>query len=185
MNNDAELPVIFRLAPTRPLPAYAFVPGRFPHPVSDPLGHSYKRTRETIDLPQPQDWSNCEAYLYGIDLFNHGYYWEAHETWEDLWFACGRTGAMADFIKGLIQLAVAGVKVREGISEGVRRHAERAGELFEQTVSRLGGKSPHYMGLELNQLLSFSREIAANAAVIKAHPTKAVEIVFGKTLRPR
>ncbi|MER9007639.1 DUF309 domain-containing protein [Mesorhizobium sp. M0862] len=24
-------------------------------------------------------------FRWGIDLFNHGYYWEAHEAWEPLW----------------------------------------------------------------------------------------------------
>ncbi|TGQ49534.1 DUF309 domain-containing protein, partial [Mesorhizobium sp. M1C.F.Ca.ET.210.01.1.1] len=26
-------------------------------------------------------------FRWGIDLFNHGYYWEAHEAWEPLWHA--------------------------------------------------------------------------------------------------
>jgi predicted metal-dependent hydrolase len=185
MSNNAEQPAIPRLAPTKPLPDYAFVPGRFPHPVSDPQGHSYNRAHEAIVPPQPQEWLDCTAYLYGIDLFNQGYYWEAHETWEDIWHACGRTGEMADFMKGLIQLAVAGVKVREGIPKGVRRHAERAAELFEQIISRLAGKSLRYMGLDLNELIAFSREIPVNAYAIKADPTQRVEVVFSKVLQPR
>src|SRR4051794_23916492 len=30
-----------RLLPDEPLPPYSFVPGRFPHPVRDPAGHSF------------------------------------------------------------------------------------------------------------------------------------------------
>ena len=30
-----------RLVPDRPLPPYAYLPGRYPHPVRDPLGHSF------------------------------------------------------------------------------------------------------------------------------------------------
>lgn len=31
-----------RLLPKRPFPAYAYLPGRQPHPVRDPAGHSYQ-----------------------------------------------------------------------------------------------------------------------------------------------
>src|SRR5688500_6277324 len=103
-----------RLVPERPLPPYAFVPGRFPHPVSDPRGHSYGARPEPSAPPDPERWRECSSYLYGIDLFNHGYYWEAHEEWEGLWHACNRRGRTANFLKGLIKLAAAGVKAREG-----------------------------------------------------------------------
>ncbi len=47
--------------------------------------------------PQPaelivDDWLRCRDYLRGIDLFNHGYYWEAHEVWEGLWHTAGHRG---------------------------------------------------------------------------------------------
>jgi uncharacterized protein len=40
----------------------------------------------------------------GIDLFNHGEYWEAHEVWESDWIH-DRKGPDSDFYKGLIQIA--------------------------------------------------------------------------------
>ena len=64
--------------------------------------------------------------LFLIELFNAGYYWEAHEAWEGLWHAHGRRGATADLIKGLIKLAAAGVKVRERRPRGVITHSRRA-----------------------------------------------------------
>jgi len=67
----------------------------------------------------PANWQASAEYLRGIELFNHGYYWESHEVWESLWHAAGRTGPIADFLKGLIALAAAGVKVREGKAAGV------------------------------------------------------------------
>ena len=36
---------------------------------------------------------------------------KSHVAWESLWMACGRKGAVADFLKGLIKLAAAGVNV--------------------------------------------------------------------------
>jgi predicted metal-dependent hydrolase len=41
---------------------------------------------------------------HGIDLFNSGRYWEAHEAWEEVWMP-DRKGPDAGFYKGLIQIA--------------------------------------------------------------------------------
>src|SRR5262245_66687371 len=99
-----------------PLPAYAHLPGHTPHPLNDPRGHSYGQTGEQTAL-DPARWRESRAYLRGLDLFNGGYYWEAHEVWEGLWKAAGRRGETAAFLKGLIQLAVAGLKRRQGLPE--------------------------------------------------------------------
>ena len=40
----------------------------------------------------------------GIDLFNSGRYWDAHEAWEHEWMP-DRKGPDAGFYKGLIQVA--------------------------------------------------------------------------------
>jgi uncharacterized protein len=40
----------------------------------------------------------------GIDLFNSGRYWDAHEAWERAWVP-DRQGPEAGFYKGLIQVA--------------------------------------------------------------------------------
>ena len=90
-----------RLLPHRPFPAYAYRPGHTPHPTRDPEGHSYGEPLNRAPVPDPADWRACDDYLYGIDLFNHSYYWEAHEAWEGLWFACGRRGRVATFLQGL------------------------------------------------------------------------------------
>lgn len=125
-----------RYLPDEPFPPYAYVPGRNPHPESDPAGHSFGRPPQTPAPPDPDRPRESRAFLYGVDLFNHGYYWEAHEAWESLWHACQRRGEAADFLKGLIKLAAAGVKAREGRPHGVRRHLARARELFESVRRR-------------------------------------------------
>lgn len=109
-----------------PLPPYTHVPGRTPHPESDPAGHSYGKSR---NVPEPLDashWWLSSAYRRGVLLFNHGYYWEAHEAWEGLWLAAGRRGPTANLLQALIHLAAAGVKIREGVPAGVVSHARRA-----------------------------------------------------------
>jgi len=37
-------------------------------------------------------------WLYAVDLFNGGWYWEAHEAWEGFWHALGRTTPGSDTI---------------------------------------------------------------------------------------
>jgi predicted metal-dependent hydrolase len=69
-------------------------------------------------------------WLYALDLYNAGFYWEAHEVWESFWNALGRTTPEALFVQGLIHLAAAAVKIREGKPTGVARHSQRARELL-------------------------------------------------------
>jgi hypothetical protein len=149
-----------RLVPDRPLPPYAYVSGRFPHPVSDPAGHSYGKPAEPPPAPDPERWQECWTYLYGLDLFNHGYFWEAHEAWEGLWHACGRKGPLADFFKGLIQLAAAGVKQRAGIPAGVEGHATRAAQLWRGVAASAEGGAGELFGLRLDELIGLAERVA-------------------------
>lgn len=131
----------------RPFPPYSYVPGSgTPHPVSDPRGHRHGITEPTPEPLDPKLWRECETYRYAVDLFNHGYYWEAHEAWESLWHAAGHRGRSADFLKGLIKLAAAGVKFREGNSVGVQRHLARAEELLGSLLET------SFCGIELSEL---------------------------------
>ena len=67
-----------RWLPQKSLPPYAYLPGKNPHPVRDPTGHSYHV--EPIPVAAKASLSS-DAFLWGLELFNHGYYWEAHEAW--------------------------------------------------------------------------------------------------------
>lgn len=147
-----------RLVPDEPLPAYAFVPGKFPHPESDPAGHSFGRKRPRAQPLEPERWDANHEYLLGLDLFNHGYYWESHVEFESLWIAAGRQGISADFLKGLIHLAAAGVKHLEGRPDGVKSHAERAAELW-QTVAAAGHS--HLAGLNIEALIDIARKLSS------------------------
>src|SRR5262249_21333672 len=110
----------------------------------------------------------------GLELFNAGYYWEAHEVWEALWHIEGRRGPTADVLKALIKLAAAGVKVREGRENGVRTHGRRAAILFA-AVGQGGGSR---LGLDLNFLAERSRESAENPPRDTAPPGAPVSRVF-------
>jgi predicted metal-dependent hydrolase len=138
----------------RPLPPYSYVPGQQPHPNRDPAGHSFGHRPQPARPLSASDWMSNEEWLWAVDLFNQGFYWEAHEAWEGLWHAAGRQGPVAEFLKGLIKLAAAGVKAREGRPVGVRRHAVRAAELL--TPSR--GKV--LFGADVDPLLAVAERIA-------------------------
>lgn len=166
-------------------PPYSYVPGRFPHPISDPAGHSFGMIVPTPEPLDPENWQASTEYLRGIELFNHGYYWEAHEVWESLWHAAGRTGPIADFLKALIKLAAAGVKVREGNAAGVTAHARRAEQLFRQVAKTpdIQASDSNWMGCDLDQLIAFANNVAYSPpAAHHNHPTVPVEIVFDRLL---
>jgi uncharacterized protein len=159
-----------RYAPDVPFPPYTYVPGQAPHPQSDPAGHSYGRRDPPPPAIRDADWPQSVAYLHAVDLFNHGYYWEAHEAWESLWHAAGRRGPIADLLKGLIKLAAAGVKAREGRPTGVKSHTRRAAELFHEAQAD-GGDT--MLGLRLEELATQAETIAKSDS-----PTVAIELVL-------
>jgi hypothetical protein len=152
-------PVVARLVPQRPFPPYTFVPGQAPHPLSDPAGHSFGNRPALPAVLDPEHWQACEAYLYGLDLFNAGYYWECHEALEGLWHAAGRKGVLADCLKGLIKLAAAGVKHLEGKPAGVTSHACRAAQLWRDAAQSRGLATDPFLGLRLDSLVQLAEAV--------------------------
>jgi len=163
------------------LPAYSYVPGGpWPHPG---------RAAEHQGTPKPavaaiegDDWVSSSVYLWGITLFNAGYYWEAHEAWESLWHAHGRRGPTADVLKGLIKLAATGVKIRERQPHGVRIHGSRASTLFEAVASEHGTR---LLGLDLMELARQAARIANEPPEDPNTIGEAVSIVFDFRIEPR
>jgi predicted metal-dependent hydrolase len=160
------------------------VPGRAPHPVRDPAGHLFGKHPEPPPALDPERWQDSRAYLHGVDLFNHGYYWEAHEVWEGLWNVAGRSGITADFLKGLIKLAAAGVKVRQGQPRGVASHAIGAASLFRDIAGQLGGEEKSYLGLRLRELLDFARQIEERSSLALPEWDEGVQTIFEFVLCP-
>lgn len=148
-----------RLLPSTELPGYTYVPGTdTPHPIRDPRGHSYQRKSPPPRMLTPANWAENRHYLLALDYFNQGFYWEAHEEWERLWRASGPDTAVGKFLKGLVKLSAAGVKVRENSIHGVRRHAASAGEVFADVAAEVG--TEYFCGLEFT-LLQFAADRAA------------------------
>ncbi len=151
-----------RYAPGRPFPPYAFVPGHdadsTPHPTRHPEGHSYGAPPEARYL-EPRRWHENEDYLFGVDLYNHGYLWEAHEAWEGLWHRAKHDELQAEHLQGLIQCAAAALKVPMGQPRGLAQLAELGTGRLER-VAREG--SPIYMGIDLSAFVAAFRAFAAS-----------------------
>lgn len=74
----------------------------------------------------PAQWHGCTQYLYGIDLHNHGYWWEAHEEWESLWRGAPEGSDHARLLRALIQSCAMWLKLESGERDGVQRLLGRA-----------------------------------------------------------
>ena len=99
-----------------------------------------------------------DDFLYGIDLFNAAYWWEAHVYFERLW-AETPSADEREFLQGLIQLAAALVKRRAGSAAGEAKLTEKALEKLRHTRERSGAV---HMGVRLDLLIA---SIEDNGAV--------------------
>jgi hypothetical protein len=122
---------------------------------------------------QENRWAENRSYLLGLDFFNLGFYWEAHDEWDRLWRASGPDTMVGQFLKGLVKLAAAGMKVREESIHGVRRHAASAGEVFADVAAQADTDS--FCGLDFTTM-----QFAADRAAQLSYPT---DLEPGRPLR--
>ncbi len=62
MKSSSDSEPVPRLLPDEPFPLYAFVPGRFPHPTSDPSVHSFGVEPGVPAKVEPDYWQSCRPY---------------------------------------------------------------------------------------------------------------------------
>ena len=139
-----------RYIPSWPFPSYIFIPGLNPHPKKEG-GHMQDQmdpVGELIDLNNPQD---NKFLRYSLDLYNNGYFWESHVYFEALWNVHKRTGSTADFLKGMIKLGAAGVKIQINQPANARTHFLRAKELFKSILDVEGSV---YLGFDLKDIMA-------------------------------
>src|SRR6185295_12940072 len=149
-----------RYLPQRPFPAYAYLPGRDPHPVRDPRGHSHGVAVEAPPYLPAARWRENEAYLFGVDLYNHGYLWEAHEAWEDVWHPSKPDATQAQFLQGLIQCSAACLKIAMEQPAGLEKLAALGTSRLDEVERQAGA---HFMGLSLARFVPAFRAFAASA----------------------
>jgi predicted metal-dependent hydrolase len=161
-----------RYAPARAFPPYAYVPGRDPHPTQDPRGHSHGVERERARYVFAERWRDNAEYLFGVDLYNAGFLWEAHEAWEAAWQVSKHDSPQAELLQGLIQCAAACLKIAMGQPRGVEKLAELGLARLER-VAR--DAAPTYMGLDV---ADFARDFRAFVAAAPASPDARPRIVL-------
>jgi GNAT superfamily N-acetyltransferase len=124
-----------RHVPERPLPERRYLPGGGERPQLE-LGEPAPLTRA--------GWRDHLGLGHGIDLFNHGFPWEAHEVWEASWQLTPE-GPERELLRGLIQEAAAACQRALGKGDGAERLARRSRDHLDQAA----GHGPIVCGIEL------------------------------------
>jgi len=135
-----------------PLPPYRYRPGEHPHPTAHRDGYSYRppgAPAPNVRYRAPEQWRQSRDYLYGCDLYNHAYWWEAHEAWEGLWQLTDKTGVQGRFLQGLIQVSACHLKAEIGHWRGVGNLRARSGRYLEFVLAGIDEST--FMGLNLRQ----------------------------------
>ena len=89
-----------------------------------------------------------ERFREGVGHFNARQFWEAHESWEELWLAAETD--LEQFLQGLIQLAAAYHHVQRGTFPGAVR-------LFEAALRRLEAFPPRFCGIDRTEAAAAAR----------------------------
>ena len=89
-------------------------------------------------IPEPHlDTEERRLFDKGVDEFNRGYYFECHDTLEELW--SGLRGPVRDFFQGLIQVSVAFYHLGNDNLAGMESMLRRALKRFERYPDRYFG----------------------------------------------
>jgi predicted metal-dependent hydrolase len=81
----------------------------------------------------------------GLDLFNRGQFFDAHEVLEDIWRALLRTSARKKHLQGLVQMAVAFHHESRGNLRGAR-------SVLDRGLRNLTGAEASFPALDLLRL---------------------------------
>ncbi len=146
----------------RPWPAYRFVIGEAPHPTADPEGHSFGK-QEPAQILTMENWKENEDYLYGVDLYNYAYWWEAHEAFEGLWAEFPRGSPESDLLQGIIKISAGFYKWNLRNAVGVAHHYAGGTQLLKKAMAY----SPVYMGIDLKEYLE---RLAKHFEVVLSQP---------------
>ena len=103
-----------RRLPDLALPGHAHVPGSGSKPDMAPLEAAKALAPSVM---RHEDWQDNAAYLYGHDLLDAGFFWEAHEVWEAVWLNCPPNSVEKLLLRMLIQQANARLKLVMGTAE--------------------------------------------------------------------
>lgn len=95
-------------------------------------------------LTEDQLLEQRHILLEGIKQYNQGYFFEAHETWEDYWYPS--PWPARHFLQGLIQVAA-------GFVHLMRREFPGTVRLLTAALDKLREFPPDYMGIDVAALI--------------------------------
>jgi hypothetical protein len=104
-----------------------------------------------------------KLYLDGIQLFNEHEFFEAHETWEDVWHMA--YGLKHDFYQGMIQCAVALEHYRRSNPRGVLG-------LYKSYPPKFRNVPERFMGLNVKWFLGEMERILRPVVSLDPLPEK-------------
>ena len=120
-------------AATLPLPTYKHQPGVNPRPTDGFLESIAEQAPANISSDNA---SSNEVWLYGLRLIEEGYYWEAHEILEPVWFNAKPNSRERFFIQGIIQFANATLKAEMRKPKAALRLCALCDELLTNASSQ-------------------------------------------------
>ena len=106
------------------------------------------RSRNLPLLTEEEVAERRPVLLEGIRQYNDGYFFEAHETLEELWLQS--PWPIRKFLQGLIQTAAAFVHL-------MRHEYPGTVGLLRAALEKLEGFPPDYMGLDVGRLVEEAR----------------------------
>ncbi|MBZ0270634.1 DUF309 domain-containing protein [bacterium] len=98
----------------------------------------------------PAAWRTAEEHLFAVDLFNAGYYWEAHEAWEGLWRRAQGTPKL--LLHGLIQAAAVLLKHAQRMPDSVRTLGPSALAKLDGVLADLPPDAPFLLGVNVRAM---------------------------------
>lgn len=140
------------------LPGPPHIPGRTPRPPE--AAFAPFKAALGADLT-PDDLAKSSAFSAAFDLFARRYYWEAHEMFEAVWIRLPPAGAERVLLRGLIQLANAGLKARMGRRAAAERILGLADAALAEAARRLPGVG---MGLTARGIAALRRQAVGEEA---------------------
>lgn len=110
----------------------------------------------------PYDPAEEKRFFYeGVDLFNEGEFFEAHEAWEEIWK--NTAGRKAKFYQGLIQAAVVLEHMNRSNPRGVQR-------VWASMLTKFDGLPEVFMGLNIPSFLAALRPVVAHVLEMETTP---------------
>ncbi len=128
----------------------------------------------------PYDPAEEKRFFHeGIDLFNHGEFFDAHEAWEEIWK--NTAGRKARFYQGLIQAAVTLEHMNRANPRGVQR-------VWSTMMTKFEGLPDVFMGVNIPQFLGALRPVVAHVLemeTVQGQQPYDVELKWNRNAVPK